>query len=401
MLNEILRVKDFSVLKDIKLEIKNFTIILGEQASGKSVLAKLVFFFQQIIPDNFIFSIIERRSFDEMEQRLKNDFFKKIFPEYFWESQDFEIEFKYKNNEKIRITRDKNSRKPKILISYSKRLEERYDIVKNRYFSDNNLNKIIIEIADKTFNTYNTIFTPATRSIFSLIKENIFALSMLNVSTDFFINQFGMHYEKFKALSLQDEEINNMFIDILKGEFYYDQKRREVFIYRDKGLKVRLQDSSTGQQELVPIFILLTAIYNDNKNEHFLIIEEPGSHLFPSTQKRLIELFAYIFNFTGEKTRFLFTTHTPYILSSLNNLIEAGNIQEKFKDNPQKIKELNKIIPGNKRINFDKVSAYIVKNGKLKSLLNQETKLIEADDLDAVSEQIAEEFDNLLNLNYE
>ncbi len=41
-------VKNFGPLKDIDLEIKDYMIFLGPQASGKSTLAKLIYFFREI-----------------------------------------------------------------------------------------------------------------------------------------------------------------------------------------------------------------------------------------------------------------------------------------------------------------------------------------------------------------
>mgnify|MGYP006206212493 CR=1 FL=1 len=49
------------------------------------------------------------------------------------------------------------------------------------------------------------------------------------------------------------------------------------------------------------------------------IIEEPEAHLFPVAQKHLIELLAIMVN-RNEDNQLIITTHSPYILSSFNNL---------------------------------------------------------------------------------
>ncbi len=395
-LQERLIIKNFSIFKDIDFTINKFNIVIGEQATGKSLLSKIIFFFQQIVPQLFTFAIIEGKDFDAFEKGIKKDFFA-IFPEYFWEKQEFKIRFNYRLKDTyIVISRDITSRRPSINLEVANRIERRFDEIKRNF----DLRKVDKEVF-KTFNTHITIFTPASRSFFSLIQKNIFSLSLLGVSTDLFINQFGVYYEKFKSLSaIEQQDIRELYSDILKGEFYFDRKQDEIFIYSDDGNKVRLKDASTGQQELVPIFILLNAIIQEKNIEHFLIIEEPGSHLFPGTQKKLMELFALIFNYTNKKTGFLFTTHSPYILTSFNNLIQAGNVLKvaREKNYPDIDKEIGYIILPSKAIDFDDVSVYMIKNGSLELLMDTEYRLIMPELLDKVSDEIAEEFNKLVEL---
>jgi predicted ATPase len=42
---EKLIVKNFLTVQDIELDIKKINVIIGRQAEGKSILAKLVYFF--------------------------------------------------------------------------------------------------------------------------------------------------------------------------------------------------------------------------------------------------------------------------------------------------------------------------------------------------------------------
>ena len=50
---EKIEIKNFVGIKDITLEVKQINILIGSQASGKSIIAKLLFYFK-----NFIFEII-------------------------------------------------------------------------------------------------------------------------------------------------------------------------------------------------------------------------------------------------------------------------------------------------------------------------------------------------------
>ncbi|MDR2499832.1 MAG: AAA family ATPase, partial [Treponema sp.] len=46
---ERLIVKNFLCLKDIDIEVKDFLILIGPQAAGKSLCAKLLYFFRSVM----------------------------------------------------------------------------------------------------------------------------------------------------------------------------------------------------------------------------------------------------------------------------------------------------------------------------------------------------------------
>lgn len=60
------------------------------------------------------------------------------------------------------------------------------------------------------------------------------------------------------------------------------------------------------------------------KEEAFVIIEEPEAHLYPSLQNKLMEFIAYFANVNQSSV--LITTHSPYILTSVNALYCAGKV---------------------------------------------------------------------------
>ncbi len=91
------------------------------------------------------------------------------------------------------------------------------------------------------------------------------------------------------------------------------------------------------------------------------------------------------------------TTHSPYILTSFNNLIEAG---QAARNNPELHDEVAKIVPEQYWIKEGNFKAYAIEDGKLKSILN-ESGFIEGNYLDQISETIGNEFDKLLRLEYD
>lgn len=97
-----------------------------------------------------------------------------------------------------------------------------------------------------------------------------------------------------------------------------------------------------------------------------------------------------------DKHSFIIPTHSPYFLTSLNNLIYAnklGNI-----DNSISQKAVENIIPKKYWIDVNDISVYFLNNGEAKNLINIEECLINLDDLDSVSEIINKEFDELLEM---
>ena len=75
----------------------------------------------------------------------------------------------------------------------------------------------------------------------------------------------------------------------------------------------------------------------------------------------------------------MFTTHSPYLLPSLNNRIVA---HERGAGNG---------------ISIDRVHAYSIENGVARTLVDEEAGLIHAEYIDSVSERMANEFEELIS----
>ncbi|WP_353160527.1 hypothetical protein [Myroides odoratus] len=126
-----------------------------------------------------------------------------------------------------------------------------------------------------------------------------------------------------------------------------------------------------------------------------IFLEEPEVNLFPTTQRELVKyLIKSAYHNEEERMHSLFlTTHSPYILTTLNNLIYAHDCAK----NSEEVKE---IISGDHWVNFDDVGVWFVKNGTIECILDQEERQIDATKIDEVSQLLNDEFDNLLNTQY-
>ena len=158
------------------------------------------------------------------------------------------------------------------------------------------------------------------------------------------------------------------------------------------------------------ILILFPFVEKFGTLSSILFIEEPEAHLFPLSQKRIIDLIAIVFNNAvkqSKKARFFLTTHSPYILTSLNNLIQAGNILKSINKHSDKNirdklkKQLFTIVDEDQILDINDISAYMLQHGKLENIIDQETQLINATLIDEISDEIGCTFDQLLTLEIE
>jgi hypothetical protein len=111
----------------------------------------------------------------------------------------------------------------------------------------------------------------------------------------------------------------------------------------------------------------------------------------------LVKEFAKLANGENFKPHFTITTHSPYVLSAFNNLIEANQVALA---KPELKNEVAKLVPEQYWVKSSDFKAYCIHDGNLESIMDTETGLISANYLDSVSEIIGVEFDELLRLGY-
>jgi predicted ATPase len=129
---EILQVKNFSTIRQANFEVKRFNMIIGPQASGKSVIAKLLYFFRKFITEQFVASIqrqLTKR--DVVKEGISK--FEEMFPRYIWSEQEFSIVYEIDGFE-ISIVRKKTEKgKTSLKFDYSSNFSEIHRRVKQAY----------------------------------------------------------------------------------------------------------------------------------------------------------------------------------------------------------------------------------------------------------------------------
>ena len=105
----------FMGVKPCTIELKRFLLLIGEQASGKSTIAKLIYFFQTL-PDTIIDNTRlaaargEKFDFSKLAGLVVRDKFYETFGSTFHHISNFDITFYFENNQSVRIFRKDDKR---------------------------------------------------------------------------------------------------------------------------------------------------------------------------------------------------------------------------------------------------------------------------------------------------
>jgi predicted ATPase len=416
-MKEKIIIENFGGIKNIEFDFKPINILIGPQASGKSITVKLTYFFKNFFTE--VFKSIENGETKIQLDKKQIEKFTNYFPKESWPKGAFKIEYQI-NNSFIRMTKKVN--KP-LHFDYSEDIVK--IIQKGRFFFKDEQKKVELDpkispykirrIASNRFNEclskeisdvtiYSQYFIPAGRSFFANVQTSIFSFLSENRSLDPFLIEFGSFYESFKMFRNNDEDdkrvgkdFNEYVSEIMNG--VYSREKNKDFLIHSDNRKVNLSNASSGQQETLPLVLVLKVL----KSLKFtggatLYIEEPEAHLFPIAQKRMVQLLARTFNTIDSNFQIIVTTHSPYILSSFNNLIEAGKI---IKEKPKLEKQVYNVIPKEEAINPNDLIAYSLDKGEKKVLIDKNTKLISQNNLDSISDIIAIEFGKLLDIEYQ
>jgi AAA15 family ATPase/GTPase len=415
---EKIYIKNFGGTLISEIELNKINIFIGRQASGKSVTVKLIYFFKGIVR-GFFEEAREDKTRIEVEKGLVQKF-EEYFPSETWGEKQFEIIYSI-NDSSIRIF---SLEKRKLKIELSKAVVKQFNTAKKLISSDRikfkpkdtfeiyrpgfevqakYLDLVTRELGKEA--AFQEMFIPAGRSFFANLQSSIFSFLSNNKAIDPFLVEFGSFYENIKSISarpntLSENHIENIadetIVEILGGKYHRD-KKKDYLIHHDQR-RINVSYASSGQQETLPLLLILKSILRISflGNGAAIFIEEPEAHLFPEAQRKIVEVLSLVYNNCRSELQLFITTHSPYILTSFNNLIQAGQISKQA--TPETVLKLNHIIQHEKHITPGTLSAYAMTNGYVNAIMDEETGLINSEYLDGVSEDIAVQFDELLDL---
>jgi hypothetical protein len=424
---EKLQIKNFAGLKEVTIEVSPITGFIGPQASGKSIIAKLLYFFREI-GSRLPAAAAEGKDNAHYQAECRKRFMR-YFPIENIGASNFEITY-WSGNENVRVifARDEATSVEILRLEWSEfftaaieKITQKKQPLLDRFGEvDDEAVSILFALREKyeeeaskvlgPWSRHEQVFIPAHRAFFSQTSATVYTSSEVGESLDPFMAKFVPLLERsqgiigtsgiFDTLETQfpgeeklNETLRSTFKRIMNAEIGWSDK--QIFLRFDDGRHVKLAQASSGQQEVLPLLLLLAHFFSLGRARgRTVYIEEPEAHLFPPTQKQIVEFMARVFRARQGKMSLVLTTHSPYILTSINNLLQAGKLYDGAA--PDVKKRLGSIVPLSQTLKPGEVGFYALENGGATSIIDSETGLIDAAVIDEVSDEIATQFDELL-----
>ncbi len=427
-----LSIDQLGPIKHCELEINNFMVFTGAQASGKSTVAKSIFFFANI--RNLLLQLLRRRYLQSesfrnriLEMSLKNRLireirsnFLQVFGSTWCMDNTMRLEYHYKEETYIKLFLKADPTAPNyIWLEFSDNFSDFLETLEQRLFKkEDNPNDIFFllkEMVEDFFkDSSEVVYIPAGRSMITLLSTQLNYIysgmddmqkRSLDYCTQNYLERILQLKSNFAAGSEQmienllvttDEKMDGKLLKeavrlmkmILQGEYRNVDGEERLQVSGNRYVKINF--ASSGQQEAVWILNVLF-YYLLNKRNSYFIIEEPESHLFPNAQKLMMEFIALAYD--KGKNKIFITTHSPYILGTINNLLYADKIAGTVPE-----RELENIVPKSKRIAFVDLSAFFIQSGYAKTCVDREFEAISNEVIDGASDDINRDYEEMVCL---
>ena len=402
---QYITIKNFGPITSIeKMEVKDFMLFIGERATGKSTIAKWIFFFKEIIGKlkNDFFIEYNYHSPREIDTAIQY-FFASIAQEFrytFHANPQSECTFYYSEN-KQNFVRYKNGNFY-IGDSFADFLREQFwqiQQLKANSEVDKELSNVkadfffkqLFKKVDDLYGDGNAFFIPHDR-----------AVQVFKNRKDIYRNIINENFEELERgatnwmsanQNIRQNELNSIQQEILKGNLYVDSQG-EIYILVKGNERVNLQNASSGQQESASILIALEFLLNENYRST-TIIEEPESHLDPNAQSLMTNAIALFGNHSkdGRHNQVIITTHSPFILSRLNNILYASKLSKEHMDEVLELGFKPEIL-----LDPERVAAYKCVNGGIELIMTDHYSQIKNEEVDNISDKTLNDLDALIDL---
>ena len=415
---EKLTVENFGPIKKAEIDVTDMMVFIGPQPSGKSTLAKLItilndFNFRQSYNVTFkeelekynLKSFLKKTTFDyrrilnhriNQEKHDKDDIASirlilglMIFIIIKDDKSDILIRelqkddyFGFIDNPKrltelnLQNSDDFKEIPDRILKLYEKKVD---------FFELKELAKLVTQVFS-FIRPLDSLYIPAERTLIPLFQNNLPGLLQNKILISNYILQAIQEY--INGL----ETIDNLDLSLI-GDLRFKKIDNKSYIYHNHNQKIELNEASSGVQSIMPIMLLIeSSIRKENYINLNYVVEEPELNLYPEAQYKLIKYLVRQCLETDTKVQsknLIITTHSPYVLASINNLLYAHT-----KSSSSNV-EVNNIINSKSWICPKNFNAYQVINGSVEQIFDKDECLIDSNIIDESSELIMEDFEKL------
>ncbi len=411
-----IRIKNFGPIKEgCKtnngwIDIKEVTVFIGNQGSGKSTVAKLISTFTWI--EKALVRGDYNKKWFERKNKLKNQYL-----------NYHRLENYFKTNENDNT-----------VIEYK---GDAFSIV----YEFGSL--VINEVHNKEYLLPQIMYVPAERNFITYVKTPK-ELKLSSESLKEFLTEFDNAKNEMRGT--ENLPINDVAIE-------YD-RLNDTLNLKGEGYKVKLTDASSGFQSLVPLYLVSNYLANSvkrqsdtnketmsseelqrfkkgvediwdnnsltdeqkrialsvlsskfNKTAFINIVEEPEQNLFPTSQWQILQSLLKC-NTMNKGNKLIMTTHSPYIINYLSIAIQAEYLESKIKKSDNKdalFFKLYNLIPKEALVSASNVVVYQL-NEKEGSITKLETIDGIPSDKNYLNETLMESnllFDSLLEIEQE
>lgn len=383
-------IRNLGPIKQAEIELRPYTIFVGESGTGKSVILRTISLLRYIHKQMRYKVLLKKSKINSdalrfrlgslLKQSLLDEFFNK---NTYVELQEYDtsivvienlkLKAQYKNIDKskyiyidkIVFLNDIRSSLPEILSSSGGRR------AKFSYFTND-----MIENFFESFNE-NKKFHLSTMDI------NLTSNRRVGYEQFYIVNK----EKEIKFESASSGEKNSIILELICT--YYAQQYTFSKSFRDAVIEFIINKADVNLEKL-------QSYLEEKEIKNFLniIIEEPETNLFPTNQKNIVYFLSSLRKEKNEPN-IIFSTHSPYILTALNNLLYANRLEKKIKEK----EKIYNIINKKYIIEQETFTAYLVENNSIKNIFDEKIGLIDAEVIDNVSGKIMQDFESLLELD--
>lgn len=389
-------VRSFGPVKDAELELKTLNLLIGAQSVGKSTIAKLI----AIFTDSGSLALIVSSGIRAWKTRLE------LYDLGIYASDPYFIQYDYSEKGIELHIKIVGGRVYSSLFINDERIIDKKQMAstilakRTSFLKDDFFDKLVGEVntiknEDVRYQILSlqslletSLYVPAERIAFSIIDNLKSAISLIGDATTFTYRRFMVSFDKAR------NRIKRYESKIL-GITYLNEEKGQFFIEPNTQKKYHLFNASSGIQSTIPLQVIL----EDIKNRGYLsvVIEEPETNLFPSTQ---VDILGEILQKARTDGRIVtITTHSPYILSAFNNYLYAGYVAKNIERKHDNI--LANILPIGLWLDSNDCAVYSIgetinQSGEYCiSLIDKETGMIDSNTLDRISFDMSIEFEKL------
>lgn len=413
-------IKDGCIDNDGWIDIRKVTVFIGPQSSGKSTLSKLVSTLtwlekslvrgdlpSDLLGDSRVFQVLcSQQELTEYFTGNTQIHYQGTFYSFDYEEQNNIFKAKFRS-ENLPISVPKiqyiSSARNLLTILYKISLDNTTDKQGNVIDFSSNIPFMVKDLNSE----YIAAMEKLAKTGFSLPIDNVdvyydnHSAFVKTGDKKVSMSAASSGIQSITPLLLVSKYLANEVLEDLHGKLKKCPSRRI------KKIREMLASNSDDLPEKFDSYMMFGhSVLNDSETlevgkaasrfipSYFVnIVEEPEQNLFPETQAEVLyELLEY--NNLNKKNQLVISTHSPYVLTALNNAILAADV---FSEKNASIENM-----GEKRmVSFGDVSAYKMEDGRIFSILDEETRLIDASQIDSCSTMINKDYEDLMTLRYE